>query len=126
MCNLSIQYLRLVDTVRLGFWLQQPKKHCSVPQFFYQALTTADLYSKLIVTNTICGKKDTSYQTITIPARPVVNLGNDTVICTKGSSIVLNATSYAGSSYEWYFGATTPTITLSPNGTTIAICNSYL
>jgi hypothetical protein len=77
------------------------------PRFFYPALTTAQTYTvKLVLTNSICGKKDSVTQTITIPARPSVNLGNDTVICTNASTLLLDATSHTGSTYAWYNGST--------------------
>jgi gliding motility-associated-like protein len=103
------------------FGYNNQKSNAIVPQFFYPALTSAATYTaRLIVTNMDCGKKDTSYQTLTIPARPAVNLGNDTIICTKGASVLLNATAHAGSSYQWNFGGTTPTTTIAPNGTQVA------
>ncbi|WP_207492500.1 gliding motility-associated C-terminal domain-containing protein [Aridibaculum aurantiacum] len=88
------------------------------PSYFYPALTTDATYTvKLVITNTTagCNKKDSSIQTITIPARPSVNLGNDTIICTSGSAVALDATSHPGSTYYWYHGSVQPTATF--NGT---------
>ncbi|MEO6498632.1 MAG: PKD domain-containing protein [Mucilaginibacter sp.] len=84
------------------------------PRFFYPALTTAQTYTvKLVLTNTLCGKKDSAIQTISIPPRPSVNLGNDTVICTNGATVTLDATSHTGSTYYWFNnGSTQPTITV--------------
>ncbi|MES2774161.1 MAG: PKD domain-containing protein [Bacteroidota bacterium] len=83
------------------------------PRFFYPALTTTQTYTvKLVLTNSLCGKKDSVIQTINIPARPAVNLGNDTVICTNGATLLLNATSHTGSTYAWYNGSTQPTLTV--------------
>ncbi|MES2773005.1 MAG: gliding motility-associated C-terminal domain-containing protein [Bacteroidota bacterium] len=87
-----------------------------VPQFYYPALTTAATYTvRLIVTNTDCGKKDTVNQSITIPARAVLSLGNDTTLC-NGGSVILNATSYPGATYQWSTGATSPSIMVSGLG----------
>ncbi|RYE24089.1 MAG: gliding motility-associated C-terminal domain-containing protein [Sphingobacteriales bacterium] len=86
------------------------------PSYLYPALTTAATYTvKLVITNTTagCNKKDSSIQTITIPARPAVNLGKDTVICTNGLILPLNATSHPGATYSWYNGSTQPTFTAS-------------
>ncbi len=85
------------------------------PSYFYPALTTAATYTvKLVLTNTTagCNKKDSSIQTITIPARPAVDLGRDTLNCTNGITVPLNATSHTGSTYAWYNGSTQPTITI--------------
>jgi hypothetical protein len=84
------------------------------PQFFYPALTVNKTYTvKLVITNALCGKKDSVTQTVSIPARPAVNLGNDTVICDNGSGITLDATSHTGSTYYWsYNGSTQPIFTL--------------
>ena len=83
------------------------------PSFFYPALTIPKTYTvKLVLTNLLCGKKDSITKTITIPARPAANLGNDTIICANGSTLSLNATSHAGSTYYWYNGSTQPTLTL--------------
>ncbi len=96
------------------FGYNNQKSTAVSPQFFYPALTVSKTYTvKLVITNTLCGKKDSVTQTITIPARPAVNLGNDTVICNNGSTIVLDATSHTGSTYYWYNGSAQPTFTAS-------------
>ena len=84
------------------------------PSFFYPALTIPQTYTvKLVITNTTCSKVDSVIQTITIPARPAVNLGRDTIICTNGATLTLNATSHTGATYYWFNGSTLPAVTLS-------------
>jgi hypothetical protein len=86
------------------------------PQFVYPSLTTSQTYYiTLTVTNNSCGGQSTYSDSITIPARPVVNLGADTSLC-NGGSVVLNATSYPGATYLWNTNATSPTITVSATG----------
>ncbi|OMP30694.1 hypothetical protein [Mangrovimonas sp. DI 80] len=58
---------------------------------------------------------DTDEVTVTVNARPTANAGNDVSIC-QGNSVTLSAT--GGSSYLWNTGATTQSITVSPNSTT--------
>ncbi|MEN9569800.1 MAG: hypothetical protein RL172_1031 [Bacteroidota bacterium] len=83
------------------------------PQFFYPALTIDKTYTvKLVITNSLCGKKDSVTQTINIPARPGVNLGNDTIICNSAATLLLDATSHPGSTYYWYNGSALPTFTV--------------
>ncbi len=96
------------------FGYNNQKSNAVSPRFNYPALTVAKTYTvKMVLTNLLCGKKDSVTQTISIPARPSVNLGNDTVICNNGASILLDATSHAGSTYFWaYNGSTQPSITL--------------
>ncbi|WP_276504213.1 gliding motility-associated C-terminal domain-containing protein [Terrimonas pollutisoli] len=95
-----------------NFGYNNQKSNAVSPKFFYPALTTAKTYNvKLIVTNTSCGKKDSITQSVTIPARPAVNLGRDTVICTNGASISYDVTSHSGATYYWYNGSTQPTAT---------------
>ena len=96
------------------FGYNNQKSNAVSPRFNYPALTTATTYTvKMVLTNTICNKKDSVIQTITIPARPAVNLGRDTIICANGSTLNLDATSHTGSTYYWYNGSTQPTIFLS-------------
>jgi len=55
--------------------------------------------------------------TATINEQPLINLGNDTLIC-PGTSVTLNsATATAGVSRTWNTGATTQTITVNTAGT---------
>ncbi len=78
------------------------------PSFIYPASTTDQTYSiKLVAQNTSCGKKDSVTRSITIPARPYVDLGNDLLQC-SGAPVTLDATSFAGASYAWHNGSTDP------------------
>ena len=100
-------------TYQWDFGYNNQKSTAVSPSFFYPALTTDKTYTvKLVLTNTSCGKKDSTTETITIPARPAVNLGNDTLSCVTGTTIPLNATSHTGSTYYWYNGSTQPNITV--------------
>ncbi len=75
------------------------------------SVTAAGIYS---VINTLngCIAKDTI--NIAVTPAPVVELGNDTTICSY-NTIQLNATN-AGASYLWNTGATTSTITVNTTG----------
>lgn len=85
------------------FGYNNQKSDAVSPEFFYPALTTDKTYTvTLKVTNMACGKTDEISKTITIPARPGVNLGKDTVICAGPASIPLDATSHTGTTYLWY------------------------
>ncbi|HXV96975.1 MAG TPA: hypothetical protein VEC93_01025, partial [Anaerolineae bacterium] len=103
------------------FGYNNQKSTAIAPKFYYPALSTDASYTvRLVVKNNDCNKSDTSYETITIPARPGVNLGPDTVLCTNGGSLALNASSHSGTTYLWNNGLTTPTRTVSTTGTTTA------
>jgi gliding motility-associated-like protein len=71
-------------------------------------VSTTGLYS-LTITDNGCSYSD-SVQ-VTFNPLPVVNLGNDTAIC-SGSSLVLDA-SYSGATYLWSTGSTSATIPVS-------------
>ncbi|MEI9908587.1 MAG: gliding motility-associated C-terminal domain-containing protein [Bacteroidota bacterium] len=86
------------------------------PQFVYPSLSTSQAYYiTLTVTNNSCGGQSTYNDSITIPARPVVNLGADISLC-NGGTVLLDATSYAGATYLWNTNAVSPTITASATG----------
>ncbi len=86
------------------FGYNNAKSNAVSPEFFYPALTTDKTYTiKLVVTNLVCGKQDAISKTIIIPARPSVNLGNDTIICSNPALVKLDATSHAGTTYQWYY-----------------------
>jgi gliding motility-associated-like protein len=103
------------------FGYNNQKSNAVSPEFFYPALTTNKTYTiNLIVTNLVCGKTATISKTIDIPARPAVNLGGDTIFCTNGSSLLLDATSHTGSTYYWNYGFTQPTVTANSSGNWIA------
>jgi len=89
------------------------------PSFLYPALPTDQDYTiKLVVTNTSCSKSDSVTRTITIPARPNVNLGNDIVQCSGGVPIILRATSHPGATYLWQNGSTADTLKVTSAGNT--------
>ncbi|RYZ52908.1 MAG: PKD domain-containing protein, partial [Sphingobacteriales bacterium] len=87
------------------------------PTFMYPAVSTAVTYTvSLRAINTDCIDTSYSVQTITIPARPMVNLGNDTLSCTYGQAFTLHATSYPGSTYLWQNGSTDSVFTANLSG----------
>ena len=90
------------------------------PKFKYPELSTSQTYTvSLGVLNTGCnGSGNTAIYTttVTIPGRPKVNLGNDTTLCTPGSSIKLHATTWAGSTYFWQNGTTDSVLTVTTSG----------
>ncbi|RYZ53048.1 MAG: PKD domain-containing protein, partial [Sphingobacteriales bacterium] len=88
------------------------------PAVVYPSLATSQTYTiKLKVLNGGCQagtqNVDSTTAQITIPGRPSVNLGSDTTLCNFGSNLVLNATTWPGTTYQWSTGQTTPTITVS-------------
>ncbi|MFN9110106.1 MAG: hypothetical protein ACK5XN_08560, partial [Bacteroidota bacterium] len=99
------------------FGYNNNKSNAVAPQFFYPALSTDRTYSiKLIVENLLCGKKDSIRKNITIPARPFLELGPDTLLCVYGSPINLDITTHTGSQYSWSNGVTTPKQTITTPG----------
>jgi gliding motility-associated-like protein len=52
---------------------------------------------------------------ITVVTSPLINLGNDTILC-EGQSLILNAT-IIGATYLWQDNSTGPTFTVSQSGT---------
>ncbi len=99
------------------FGYNDQKSNAVSPRFNYPALTTNKSYDvKLIVTNTSCGRKDSITQTIDVAARPAAELGQDTIICTPGSTIKLDAASHSGSTYQWSNGNTTSSASFNYSG----------
>lgn len=87
------------------------------PAVKYPALPVAATYTvTLRAVNNSCTDTSYSVQTITIPARPSVNLGNDTSICASGTSVLLHATSYPGSTYLWHDNSTDSLFTANLTG----------
>jgi gliding motility-associated-like protein len=87
------------------------------PAFFYPALTVEKTYTiKLEATNTTCGKTETATATVKVPARPYINLGPDRQLCTPGSTLILDATSWPGATYQWHNGSTDSTFTVTAQG----------
>ena len=86
------------------------------PQFNYPALTTSrTYYISLTVLNNTCSGQSIYTDSIAIPARPSVNLGTDTSLC-SGGTVILNATSHQGSVYLWQNGSINPTFVANING----------
>lgn len=67
--------------------------------------------SLIAIDSSKCNIADTAYLTIQVVAVPVVNLGEDQLIC-EGQNVVLNAGN-PGMSYLWSTGETTQTITVT-------------
>ncbi len=74
--------------------------------------TQAGVYPiTLVVTDSLCGN-DTLTISVSVAAYPIGYIGNDTAIC-KGTVLALDA-GYPGVEYLWSNGATTQTISISP------------
>ncbi len=69
----------------------------------------------LIVTDSLCGI-DTVAGIINVNEYPITNIGNDTGVC-KGTQLILDA-GVPGVVYTWSTGASTQTITVSPQQAT--------
>lgn len=87
------------------------------------SVTQADPY-KVVVTGTN-GCADTSVAAnITIVAKPVVHLGNDTAVCAN-ETLQLNAGN-PGATYAWNNSSTTQTINvITPGQYTVAVTNNF-
>ncbi|RYZ53767.1 MAG: T9SS type B sorting domain-containing protein, partial [Sphingobacteriales bacterium] len=75
--------------------------------------STTTIYQALVTNASGC--KDSARTTITVAARPQVNLGPDTLLC-GAAPLTLNATTAGATSYTWSTGGTTPTISVSTPG----------
>jgi gliding motility-associated-like protein len=85
------------------------------PAFYYPpAPNNRTYFVKLLLTNTACGGVDSTVVPITIPARPYVELGSDSEICT-GNPLILDASSWPGSAYLWQDNSTLPYYQVSGN-----------
>lgn len=79
-------------------------------------------YSVTVTSSDNCTNSDTI--TVGINLLPVINLGNDTVIC-EGNSIQLDAGN-SGSSYNWSTGETTQTLNVDLSGTySVTVTSAY-
>lgn len=91
------------------------------PVFKYPELQTPQTYTvTLTATNTGCGSSGNSStvtRDITIPARPATALPNDTSLCNPNATLLLNATTWPGATYQWQNGSTSPTFTVTAAGT---------
>lgn len=83
-------------------------------------VSSAGTYSVSVVDVNGCASADTSILTVYAPL--VGSLGNDTTIC-DGANLVLDASSFGGTSYSWSPGGSTgPTLTVnSPGGYTVDV-----
>lgn len=85
------------------------------PQFSYPVLPNDQTYTvTLTVFNSNCGGQNTFSSTITIPGRPFVELGRDSTVCNFNSPVLLNATYFPGTTYQWQDGSANSTF--SANG----------
>ena len=90
------------------------------PSFLYPALPYDSSYNvRLIVKNTGCGKQDTLIKPVTVPARPLVDLGNDIIQCNNSVPVILNAPVYAGAIYVWQDNSNADSLIVTANGQNI-------
>lgn len=93
------------------------KSNLVSPTFFYPSQTKDSTYKiKLLVQNVACEKMDSIEQSITIPARPFIDLGQDIIFCQNGSSITFDASSHTGTTYYWNNGSNQPKYTVTSSG----------
>ncbi|MCU0434575.1 MAG: gliding motility-associated C-terminal domain-containing protein [Bacteroidia bacterium] len=93
----------------------------AAPTYIY---STPGTYTATLITNYgPCGDSpDTSFAVIQVLQSPVVNLGNDTLLC-PGQTLLLDAQN-SGTSYIWNTGATSQSISVTDPGTyTVAVSN---
>ncbi len=87
------------------------------PNYFFPPLADAKTYNvTLNIENNTCGARDSITIPVTVPGRPYLYLGNDITNCNYDSSILLNATSFAGATYTWQDGSTNPTFNATAKG----------
>lgn len=88
------------------------------PAFAYPSLPYDSTYNvTLIVKNTGCNKQDTLIKAITVPARPIVNLGSDIIQCDKNIPVILRAPSYMGAVYKWQDNSAADSLVVTSTGT---------
>jgi len=86
------------------------------PAYRYPALPVDSTYTiTLRLINTDCNDTAFAFRNITIPARPDVNLGPDTMICNTQDSITLNVF-FPGATYLWSTSATGQSIRVGTPG----------
>ncbi|MGQ3014411.1 MAG: gliding motility-associated C-terminal domain-containing protein [Flavobacteriales bacterium] len=87
----------------------------TVPPQTTQSITVNTPGVYIVTSVAACG---TSSDTITISSlnSPVINLGNDTIVCTPNINVVLNAQN-AGATYLWQDNSSNQTFTVSDSGT---------
>lgn len=87
------------------------------PSFLYPALAYDSTYTvTLVVKNTGCGKSDTLIKTVTVPARPLADLGNDIIHCDNSVPVILSAASYPGAIYQWQDNSNADTLLVTATG----------
>src|SRR5690606_12787735 len=80
------------------------------PAFNYPIIETDATYQvTLKAINTACNDSGTVTIPVIVPARPKINIGQDTSLC-NGESITLDASTWVGTTYQWNTGAKTPTL----------------
>ncbi|HZG01757.1 MAG TPA: gliding motility-associated C-terminal domain-containing protein, partial [Chitinophagales bacterium] len=84
--------------------------------FVFPASELGSYQIGLVVTDSLCGMDSLSNE-VTINSYPVVDIGNDTLLC-PGESITLDAGN-PGMAYQWSNGATTQTLNLQIDQTSI-------
>jgi len=84
------------------------------PSHVYNTIGTYTVTVIAFDDSTACVVSDTFYLTVTVIPYPVIDLGNDTIICVN-QTVTLNAGN-PGCTYLWSTGATTQSITVGPNG----------
>lgn len=86
------------------------------PSYLYPALPRDTSYQvKLVVENTVCGRKDSVTRSVFVPGRPYIEFGPDVSSC-NGSAYTLSAASHPGASWLWSNGSTADTLRLSAPG----------
>ncbi len=87
------------------------------PKLVYPVAGLTQTYTvKLFVTNINCSKTDSVTKTITVYKKPKLNLGPDTTVCASTPSISLNATTEAGTVYQWQDGSVNPLFVVTGTG----------
>lgn len=87
------------------------------PSYFYPALPVDSTYTiKLVVRNNACNKTDSAVRTLTVPARPYIDFGGDIIQCNSTAPVILRATSYPGSTYQWQNNSTADTFRIASAG----------
>jgi hypothetical protein len=86
-------------------------------------VTTSGVYSVTVTNSNGCKAADTAV--VTVNPKPNINLGPDKTPC-AGTSVVLDAGSYSGGSYQWSSGQTSQTLTVTANGDySVTVTNSF-
>lgn len=83
-----------------------------------QTFPNSGIFPVKLIATTRCGK-DTLHSTITIKSNPIINLGNDVIVCNKGTKSLTATGSF--DSIRWNTGQNTTAITLDGNKTPINI-----